>query len=54
MGMDHNDGGQGNEMTGWRLWCSTWSWSILSLTTWGNGTVYLFYLWTCQKVKGKG
>jgi hypothetical protein len=33
MGMDHNDGGQGNEMTDWRLWCSTWSWSILSLTS---------------------
>jgi hypothetical protein len=26
----------------------------LPLTTWGAGTVYLFYLWTCQKGKGKG
>jgi hypothetical protein len=25
----------------------------LSLTTWRPDTVYLFYLWTCQKGKGK-
>jgi hypothetical protein len=28
--------------------------SVSSLTTWGADTVYLFYLWTCQKGKGKG
>jgi hypothetical protein len=35
-------------------WSWIWSWSVSSLTTWGADTVYLFYLWTCQKGKGKG
>jgi hypothetical protein len=65
IGTDCNDGGQGTEMAGkgnaaggdcgaqhgrgfghgaYRHW----------LTTWGADTFYLFYLWTCQKGKGKG
>jgi hypothetical protein len=59
VGADHNEGGQGTEMAGEGNvaagdcgWCSAWSWiwlqSILSLTTWGAGIVYLFYLCSRQ------